>query len=68
MTRSEFNVAHGHLAGVANCLQCKYMYHVSSGISYCQTIENMLGIEDNPTEDARVHNDFVCDLFIYWRS
>jgi hypothetical protein len=68
MTRSEFDVSHLYLTGVASCSQCKDAYRVSGSITYCKTIENMLGIEDNPTEDARVYDDCVCDLFIHWRS
>jgi hypothetical protein len=68
MTRSEFDVVHGYLVGVASCAQCKDMYRVSGSIFYCKTIEDMLGIKDNPTEDAQVHDDCVCNLFIHWRS
>jgi hypothetical protein len=68
MTRNEFDTVHGYLVDVASCSQCKYRYSVSGSTFYCETIEDMLGIEDNPTEDARVHDDCVCNLFIHWRS
>jgi hypothetical protein len=66
--RSEFDAVHNYLVDVASCSQCKYMYRVSGSIMYCRKIEIMLGIEDNPTEDARVYNDSACNLFVHWRS
>jgi hypothetical protein len=68
MTRSEFDLAHNFLVDVANCLQCKHTYRVSGSIMYCREIEIILGIEDNPTEDARVYDDSACNLFVHWRS
>jgi hypothetical protein len=68
MTRSAFDVVHGYLVGVASCSQCRDMYRVSGSTFYCKTIEDMLGIKDNPTEDAQVRDDCVCNLFIHWRS
>jgi hypothetical protein len=68
MTCSEFDAVNNYLVDIASCIQCKHTYRVSGSIMYCRIIEIMLGIEDNPTEDARVYDDSMCNLFVHWRS